>query len=262
MRVEDQVVRYAEIGGRQVAWTAVGRGPVFVMGGWWSSHLTLDWADEAFRAFVSALAAHHTVIRYDRPGSGRLRPGARRSRDTLAGELAVLTGLLDHLAAEEPDLVGGPVSLLGASAGCAVAAAYTAENPDRVARLVLYGAYARGEDIASPRPAPPCSPSSTHTGGSARGCSPTSSCRLRLRPSVPPSSTSSAGRRPATAAASLRAVYAFDSTRTSARCACPPWCCTGATTGRSRSRSAARSRRGAGIHVPRAAGRGPLPLDG
>ncbi|HET8970205.1 MAG TPA: alpha/beta hydrolase, partial [Candidatus Nanopelagicales bacterium] len=71
MRVEDQVVRYAEIGGRQVAWAAVGQGPALVMGGWWSSHLTLDWADEVFRSFVSGLAAHHTVIRYDRPGSGR-----------------------------------------------------------------------------------------------------------------------------------------------------------------------------------------------
>ena len=40
--------------------------------------------------------------------------------------------------------------LLGASSGCPVAATYAADHPDRVDRLVLYGGYARGADIASP----------------------------------------------------------------------------------------------------------------
>jgi pimeloyl-ACP methyl ester carboxylesterase/DNA-binding CsgD family transcriptional regulator len=150
VRVEDQVVRYAEVGGRQVAWTAVGRGPALVMGGWWSSNLSLDWADESFRSFVAALAQEHTVIRYDRPGSGR---SDRRAGvpETLDGALDVLTQLLDHLAEDEPHVLSWPVALFGGSAGCAVAAAYAAVHPDKVSRLVLYGAYARGEDLASPQ---------------------------------------------------------------------------------------------------------------
>ena len=205
-------MRYAEIGGRQVAWTAVGRGPALVMGGWWSSHLTLDWADEAFRSFVSALAAHHTVIRYDRPGSGR---SDRRGPvpETLAGELAVLSGLLDHLAAEAPETVGGEVSLLGASAGCAVAAAYTAENPDRVSRLVLYGAYARGEDIASPQArATLLSVVEQHWGLGSRVLT---DLFLPAATAAERDAFVDFQRRsatPATATASLRAVYAFDST--------------------------------------------------
>jgi pimeloyl-ACP methyl ester carboxylesterase len=212
VRVEDQVVRYAEIGDRQVAWAAVGRGPALVMGGWWSSHLTLDWADEAFRSFVASLAAHHTVIRYDRPGSGR---SDRRGPvpETLDGELAVLTGLLDHLAAEAPEVVGEQVSLLGASAGCAVAAAYAAEQPDRVSRLVLYGAYARGEDIASPQArATLLSVVEQHWGLGSRVLT---DLFLPAATAAERDAFVDFQRRsatPATAAASLRAVYAFDST--------------------------------------------------
>ena len=221
MRVEDQVVRYAEVGGRQVAWAAVGRGPALVMGGWWNSHLTLDWADEAFRSFVAGLAAHHTVVRYDRPGSGR---SDRRGPvpETLTGELAVLTGLLDHLAAEEPAVGGGPVSLLGASAGCAVASAYAAEHPDRVSRLVLYGAYARGADIASPQARTTLlGVVEQHWGLGSRVLSDlflpgaTAAERDAFVDFQRRSAT------PDTAAASLRAVYAFDSTSYLERVRCP-----------------------------------------
>lgn len=142
MRTGDPVVRHAEIGGRTVAWSAVGSGPPVVIGGWWCSHLSLNWSDPAFRRFLLALAARHTVVRYDRPGAGlsdRRGPVPR----TVADELAVLSGLVDAAGL-------GRVSLVGASAGCAVASAYAAANPERVERLVLYGSYARGVDIAPP----------------------------------------------------------------------------------------------------------------
>src|SRR4051794_1371437 len=51
-----QLVRFAELDGRQVAWAAVGEGPPMVMGGWWMSHLELDWGNRRFRDFISALA--------------------------------------------------------------------------------------------------------------------------------------------------------------------------------------------------------------
>jgi len=142
MRTGDPVVRHAEIGGRTIAWSAVGTGPPVVIGGWWCSHLSLNWSDPAFRRFLEALAVDHTVVRYDRPGAGlsdRRGPVPR----TVEGELAVLAALVDAAALER-------VSLVGASAGCAVASAYAASYPDRVDRLVLYGSYARGADIAPP----------------------------------------------------------------------------------------------------------------
>ena len=138
---EDQVVRYAAVGGRSVAWSSYGSGPVVVIGGWWSSHLALDWEDPEFRRFVGLLARRHRVVRYDRPGTGLSDRGEPpHDRDE---EVAVLAGLVDALDTER-------VHLLGASSGCPIAATYAADRPDRVDRLMLYGGYARGADIAAP----------------------------------------------------------------------------------------------------------------
>ena len=142
MATEKQVVRHTRVGDRDVAWVSTGTGAPLVVGGWWASHLALNWEDRAFRDFVNALARRHTVIRYDRPGTGLSdRDGPPPS--TLNDEVTVFAGLL-------AEIVSSRVSVLGASAGCAVASTFAAENPALVDRLVLYGSYARGADIASP----------------------------------------------------------------------------------------------------------------
>lgn len=139
---EDQVVRYVTVEGRSVAWASVGSGPALVVGGWWSSHLSLDWADDRFRGFVHALALEHRVIRYDRPGTGLSdRSGAPPS--SREDEVAVLVGLTEAIGLDS-------MSLLGASSGAVVAAGCAAALPGKVDRLVLYGGYAYGDDIASP----------------------------------------------------------------------------------------------------------------
>jgi pimeloyl-ACP methyl ester carboxylesterase/DNA-binding CsgD family transcriptional regulator len=142
MATEEQVVRHAKVGDRTVAWSSVGTGTPLVIGGWWASHLALNWEDRAFRTWVQALARRHTVIRYDRPGIG-LSDRVGPAPVSLDDEHALLAGLLEVI--DHPR-----VSVLGASSGCAVAAAYAAQHPERVDRLVLYGSYARGADIASP----------------------------------------------------------------------------------------------------------------
>lgn len=142
MTAEEQVIRHTEVGDRTVAWSSVGSGTPLVIGGWWASHLALNWDDHAFRSFVRALARRHTVIRYDRPGTG-LSDRDGPPPVGLVDELAILTGFLEDL--DQPRL-----AVLGASAGSAVAVAYAAKHPERVDRLVLYGSYARGADIAPP----------------------------------------------------------------------------------------------------------------
>lgn len=137
-----QLIRYADVGGRTVAWTAVGEGPPLVFGGWWCSHLGLDWEDPRFRGFVLALAEHHNVIRYDRPGAGLSDRDGPTPR-SLAEEVAVLVGLVEAVGLDMPALFGG-------SSGSVAAAGCAATMPDRVRRLVLYGGYARGSEIASP----------------------------------------------------------------------------------------------------------------
>jgi pimeloyl-ACP methyl ester carboxylesterase/DNA-binding CsgD family transcriptional regulator len=136
----DQVVRPLEVAGQDVAYAAVGDGPPLVIGGWWGSHLTMNWQDSRFRAYVSRLAERHTVIRYDRPGQGASSPSGRVPVD-LAQEVDVLTGLVDALQLARLDVVG-------ASSGAAVAAGYAATHPSRVSHLVLYGAFALGSEIA------------------------------------------------------------------------------------------------------------------
>lgn len=138
----DQVVRHVQIDGRDVAYCVVGDGPPLVIGGWWCSHLVLNWEDPAFRDFVSRLARHHTVVRYDQPGRGASEPDDSPPPD-LAQETALLLGLFEELGLDNADL-------LGASSGSGVAASFAAAHPSRVSHLVLYGAFAHGEEIAPP----------------------------------------------------------------------------------------------------------------
>jgi pimeloyl-ACP methyl ester carboxylesterase/DNA-binding CsgD family transcriptional regulator len=137
-----QLVRFAEADGRRVAWAAVGKGPPLVLGGWWMSHLELDWADRRCRDFISALARYRTVVRYDRPGTGLSdRDGPPPA--TLEDEVAVLAAVVGAQDAESIDLFAG-------SAGGPIAVRYAAEQPHRIERLVLYGSYLKGAAIAEP----------------------------------------------------------------------------------------------------------------
>jgi len=138
--VTDQVIRHTKVLGQDVAFSVVGDGPPVVIGGWWCSHLSLNWEDAAFRDYVSRIAERHSVVRYDRPGTGASAPGGRAPTD-LAEEVAVMAGILDVLSLAKVDLIG-------ASSGAATAATYAAAHPDRVSHLILYGAFARGEGIA------------------------------------------------------------------------------------------------------------------
>jgi pimeloyl-ACP methyl ester carboxylesterase/DNA-binding CsgD family transcriptional regulator len=136
----EQSIRFASVGGRRLAWAAVGDGPPLLMGGWWMSHLELDWAQPRFQAFVGALAEHRRVVRYDRPGTGLAADGDRPSTE-LADEVRALAAVADEIGT-------GPVAMFAGSAGGPVVAAYAAENPTRVDRAVFYGSYARGSGIA------------------------------------------------------------------------------------------------------------------
>ncbi|MFC7493544.1 MULTISPECIES: alpha/beta fold hydrolase [unclassified Nocardioides] len=138
--VEEQVVRTTRLAAGTVAYSVVGDGPPVVMGGWWCSHLTLNWQDPTFRDYVSRLAADHAVVRYDPPGTGASGPDGRVPR-TLEDAVEVMAGVVDALGLDRFSIAAG-------SSGAGAAAAYTAMHPGQVRRLVLYGAFARGRDIA------------------------------------------------------------------------------------------------------------------
>jgi len=137
----DQEIRFCEVDGSRVAFAVAGDGPALVLPALWISHLELEWTFPEYRAFVSALAASRTVVRYDRLGTGlsdRIHPDP----PDVEAELRTVGAVIAALELEEP-------SLLGISWGGCVAAAYAARHP--VQALALVGAFAAGAE-AAPQP--------------------------------------------------------------------------------------------------------------
>jgi len=135
-------IQFLDWAGRRVAFDVRGDGPLLVAPAWWVSHLEADATDERYARFWQDVSEGFTLVRYDRLGVG-LSDRVVEPRDfTLDAELDCLRALLDRLAADR-------VTLLGGSSGGCTAIAFAARHPARVERLVLYGAYARGADVAS-----------------------------------------------------------------------------------------------------------------
>src|SRR4051794_4510472 len=128
--------------GRRVAYEVSGCGPALVAPAWWVSHLELDRREERVARFWDALTAGFTLVRYDQLGVGLSDRLVRAGDLTLEAGVALLQALVDHLGLER-------VVLLGASGGGAAAIAFAARQPGRVERLLLYGTFADGSEIAT-----------------------------------------------------------------------------------------------------------------
>jgi pimeloyl-ACP methyl ester carboxylesterase/DNA-binding CsgD family transcriptional regulator len=128
--------------GTRIAYATAGAGPALLVPAAWISHLELLWQDPAYRAFFAPLTAVRTVVQYDRPGCGLSEawPGPQ----DLETDLAVLLAVAGDLGLERFDV-------LGISLGAPVSVALAARFPERVGRLVLYGGFADGRQIASPQ---------------------------------------------------------------------------------------------------------------
>ncbi|WP_240670693.1 alpha/beta fold hydrolase [Actinoplanes solisilvae] len=138
--MEQRLARVVSSGGAEVAYASIGAGRplVYVMG--WLTHLELSWALPAERALYEALARGGRLVRYDRAGCG-LSPAT--------GRPASLEFELEQLGAVVAQL-GEPFDLMGTSMGAPVAVAWAAAHPRTVRRLVLYGGWARGDDVSEP----------------------------------------------------------------------------------------------------------------
>ena len=122
--------------GVRVAYATVGQGPALVVPAAWIGHLEIGWQDPAMRAFFAPIAAWRTVVAYDKPGWG-LRPLAGPNRSKPTGGAP---GGADHLPRR--------VELLGLSMGRRVAG-LAERHPERVGRLIVYGGFADGHQVAS-----------------------------------------------------------------------------------------------------------------
>jgi pimeloyl-ACP methyl ester carboxylesterase/DNA-binding CsgD family transcriptional regulator len=132
-----QRIRYLSTGdGVQLAWAEAGKGSVLIKAANWLTHLEYDWESPVWRHWIHFFTDHFRFVRYDERGCGMT--------DWNVGDLSVerwvedLEGVV--AAADLPE----PFALLGISQGAAACLAYAVRHPERVSKLILYGAYARG----------------------------------------------------------------------------------------------------------------------
>ena len=126
--------------GVRVAYATVGRGPALVVPAAWIGHQELAGRDPSIRAFYAPIVTSRTVVTYDKPGCGLSDPWP--AAQTLDSDLEVLGAVTDQLELDRIDL-------LGVSMGAPAALAYAVRHPERVGRLILYGGFANGHEIAS-----------------------------------------------------------------------------------------------------------------
>ena len=121
--------------GTRIATASLGRGPPLLRAAHWLSHVEFDLESPVWRPWLLALADQNTYIRYDQRGCGL---SDREVTDfSLDAWVSDLEAVADTLGLER-------FPLLGMSQGGAVAISYAHRHPERVSRLILYGAYARG----------------------------------------------------------------------------------------------------------------------
>jgi pimeloyl-ACP methyl ester carboxylesterase/DNA-binding winged helix-turn-helix (wHTH) protein len=121
--------------GVRLAYAVAGDGPPLVRAANWMTHLGYDIESPVWRHWVRDLALRHTFIRYDERGCGLSDWSATDfSFDDWVSDLE---SVVEALGLDS-------FPLMGVSQGGAVAVAYAARHPQRVTKLVLCSAYARG----------------------------------------------------------------------------------------------------------------------
>jgi pimeloyl-ACP methyl ester carboxylesterase/DNA-binding CsgD family transcriptional regulator len=137
MKKATQRIRYVRTtDGVQLAWAEAGTGPVLVKASNWLTHLEYEWESPVWRHWIRFFSEHFRFVRYDERGCGMT--------DRNVGDLSLERWVQDLEAVIEASGIAEPFSLLGISQGGPICVAYAVRHPERVSKLVLYGAYARG----------------------------------------------------------------------------------------------------------------------
>ena len=127
--------RYARSGEYYIAYQATGDGPVdivFVQG--YATHLEIEWEDHRPAQFYERLACIGRLIRFDKRGTGL--SDRVKALPTLEERMDDVRAVMDAVGSKK-------AILLGSSEGAAMSLLFCATYPERVAGLVLYGAFAR-----------------------------------------------------------------------------------------------------------------------
>lgn len=141
----EQQIRFVNSGdGAAIAWASVGdkNNPPLVKAANWLNHLELDWNAPIWSPLFRELSESYRMIRYDERGCGL--------SEWDVADITFEKFVTDlELVVDAAGLHTFP--LLGISQGAAVSIEYAARHPDRVSKLVLFGAYDCGwRHTASP----------------------------------------------------------------------------------------------------------------
>lgn len=132
-----QRIRYLKASdGVRLAWAEAGAGPVIVKASNWLTHLEYEWESPIWRHWMRFFSGSFRFVRHDERGCGM----TDWNIDDLSFERRI-ADLEEVIAAAD---IREPFTLLGISQGGAVCVGYAARHPERVSRLILYGAYAQG----------------------------------------------------------------------------------------------------------------------
>ena len=136
-------VQYAQTAdGLSIAYWTLGEGlPLVYPAVSLFSHGQLEWQIPENRRWFERLAQKRMLVRYDGRGSGLSEHGV--TKFSLETRLLDLEAVVERLGLERFDL-------FGSFAGGPLAIACAARHPERVARLILWCAYARYSDIEQP----------------------------------------------------------------------------------------------------------------
>jgi pimeloyl-ACP methyl ester carboxylesterase/DNA-binding winged helix-turn-helix (wHTH) protein len=134
-RLEQEIHVCRAVDGTRLAYGLVGSGGTLVKAANWITHLDYDLENPVWRHWTEDLAHHRRLLRYDERGCGLSDWDVERFD---------LDAWVDDLETVVDDAGLDRFPLLGVSQGGAVAVAFAVRHPERVSKLVLYGAYARG----------------------------------------------------------------------------------------------------------------------
>ena len=125
--------------GVKLAYSIFGEGPVILCPAGWISNLAFFIEDPAIGKFFNSLSKRYSIILYDKHGCGQ--SDRDRTEFTLESELLDIETIVDNLKLAK-------FSIFGISMAGATAIAYAARYPEKIDKLILYGAYANGKLLA------------------------------------------------------------------------------------------------------------------
>jgi pimeloyl-ACP methyl ester carboxylesterase/DNA-binding CsgD family transcriptional regulator len=138
-RTERQRIHYLRTAdGVRLARADAGAGPALVKAANWMTHLEYEWESPLWRHWIRFFTDHFRFVRYDERGCGMTEWSLGD------GDLSVARSVADLEAVVEAARLDEPFAMLGISQGAAPCLAFAVRHPQRVSRLILYGAYARG----------------------------------------------------------------------------------------------------------------------